>query len=113
MGFVSRSSKNKSYRNGHYGSNRYQRKGILGNIFNVFGSGSSHDYSGQHPNQQNSNLSTNPIACSKCNQQIQPGSKFCPQCGEKISGGLFCTACGEKTLPDARFCSKCGAQINS
>jgi hypothetical protein len=60
MSLFSRSSKNKSYKNGHYGSNHYQRKGILGNIFNVFGSGSSrdhyHNYPNQYPNQPNPNI---------------------------------------------------------
>jgi ribosomal protein L40E len=109
-------SKGNPYRDGNYGSNHYQRKGILGNLFNVFGSGSSQDhyrnYPEQYPNQPPPNMPNQAMTCSNCNTRIPAGSKFCLQCGQKISEALFCIACGEKLPPEAKFCLKCGAKIN-
>jgi membrane protease subunit (stomatin/prohibitin family) len=113
MGIFSRSSGKTSYRDGHQGSNQYQRKGILGNLMNAFGSGSPRDnYPGQYPNQPNSSAPLQTTACLKCNGSVPAGSKFCPHCGEKASEGLFCVSCGEKQLANAKFCAKCGAKTN-
>ena len=44
--------------------------------------------------------------CHNCGQEIQPGQRFCPECGARQDAG--CTACGA-ILPDgARFCPECG-----
>jgi ribosomal protein L40E len=109
-------SKNKPYKNGHYGSNHYQRRGILGNLFNVFNSGSSrdyyHNYPEQYPNQPELYNPNQVMACQKCNNQIPAGSKFCAHCGEKINEAPFCISCGERLIPNAKFCSKCGTKTN-
>lgn len=116
------SSNRNHYRNGHYGSSHYQRRGFLGNLFNVFGSGSSRDYynnyPGQYPNQPypnqpNPNISNQMTGCPGCNAQIPVGSKFCAQCGAKLNEALFCTSCGEKLPPNAKFCLKCGTKLNA
>jgi ribosomal protein L40E len=116
MGLFSRSSKGKPYRNGHYGSNHYQRKGLFGNLINVFGSKSSHDnynvYPEQYRNDSNPTMPNQFMDCSQCNTQIPVNSKFCPQCGEKLNGALFCIACGEKLPQNAKFCLKCGTKLN-
>jgi len=127
MSFLSRSSKGNHYRNGNNGSNHYQKKGILGNLFDIIASrsGSGGHYGNQNQNQypnQNQNQNApmydqpqtglNGISCNKCNSQIPAGSKFCLQCGEKISRVLFCLSCGEKLPPNAKFCLKCGTKIN-
>ncbi|HEX3048405.1 MAG TPA: zinc ribbon domain-containing protein [Bacillota bacterium] len=118
---MSSSSRGKLYRNGHYGSNHYQRRGTLGNLFNIFGSGSSQDHYHNHPeqypnqpypNQPPPNMPGQVMTCTKCNTRIPAGSKFCLQCGEKISEALFCMSCGEKLPPEARFCLKCGTKVN-
>lgn len=117
MSYFSKASKNKHYQNGHYGSDHYQRKGILGNLMNVFGSGSSRDYypnnPQQYPSQTNMNTPNQVMACTKCNNQIPIGSKFCAQCGEKVNEGIYCISCGEKLLPNAKFCSKCGTKTSA
>ena len=67
---------------------------------------------------QNTPMNNQPIAnqnamsCSKCNSHIPAGSKFCLQCGEKVSCSLFCMNCGEKIPPNAKFCLKCGNKIS-
>jgi ribosomal protein L32 len=115
MSLFSRSSRNKPYKNGHYGSNHYQRRGILGNLFHVFGSGSSrdhyHNYPERYPNQSNVSIPTPLTSCTKCGNQIPAGSKFCAHCGEKVAETAFCSSCGEKLLPNAKFCSKCGTKV--
>ncbi len=116
----SRSSKQSHYKNGNNGSNHYQKSGFLGNLFNALGSRSrSNRYYQNYPTQQpdypmtnQSASSQNAMACKKCNARIPAGSKFCLECGEKVSAGLFCLECGEKLPPKAKFCLKCGTKIN-
>lgn len=120
MSMFSRSSKGNHYKNANYGSNHYQKKGFLGNLFNMVGSGSnSKGYNNQYPqqypnvpiqNQQPINQSTS--ACGKCKAQIPVGSKFCLECGEKVNDVLFCINCGEKLPSNAKFCLKCGTKLN-
>jgi ribosomal protein L40E len=116
MSSFSWSSKNKAYKNGHYGSNHYQRRGIFGNLLNIFGSGSfsgyHQNYPGNYPNHPNWQGSNQVVMCPNCNGQIPAGSKFCAHCGEKMAELLFCNSCGEKLLPNAKFCAKCGTQAN-
>ncbi len=114
----SRSSRNSHYKNGNYGSKHYQKKGFLGNLFNALGSRSRSDryqnYPAQHPDYPIPNQPTvgqNAMTCTKCNAKIPAGSKFCLECGEKISDSLFCPGCGEKLPLNAKFCMKCGAKV--
>lgn len=120
MSFLSRSSKKSHYKHGNYGSNHYQNKGILGNLFkHIFpGSGSGGHYNNHGnqcnnmpmPNQPVSNQST--INCNKCGSKIPTGSKFCLECGDKVQDALFCANCGEKVPPNSKFCLKCGNKLN-
>jgi membrane protease subunit (stomatin/prohibitin family) len=50
------------------------------------------------------------IRCPKCNASIPVNSKFCPECGEKItaSGKKFCPECGTENPAEAKFCKDCG-----
>jgi ribosomal protein L40E len=116
MSFLSRSSKGRHYKSGNYGSSHYQKKGILSNLFNIIASrsGSEGHYRNQYHNAPSYNqpqTEPNSITCVKCNSQIPAGSKFCLQCGEKVSEALFCMNCGEKLPPNARFCLKCGNKV--
>ena len=123
MSSFSSSSKGNHYKNGNYGSNHYQKKGFLGNLLNMIGSGSnSNGYNNQRQQQQQQSpnqlvqnqqpLNQNTIICSKCNSKTPAGSKFCLECGEKINSVLFCMDCGEKLPPNAKFCLKCGTKVN-
>ena len=129
MSFFSRSKNNNNYKNANQGGNHYQKKGLFGNLFNMMGSGSR---SGGHYNQNQNqffqqNQQQNPQQfnmqnpqpmqqgtqpCVKCSSQIPSGSKFCLECGEKVSGTLFCLGCGEKLPPNAKFCMSCGTKLN-
>jgi membrane protease subunit (stomatin/prohibitin family) len=120
MSFFSRSSKGSHYKHGNHGSSHYQKKGILGNLFNMLTerSGSS-GYRKNHGNQyNNAPVQNQPLSnqitlnCSKCGSQIPSGSKFCLECGEQVKTVLFCTNCGEKLPSNSKFCLKCGSKVN-
>ncbi|SHI68389.1 zinc-ribbon domain-containing protein [Clostridium cavendishii DSM 21758] len=101
MSFSSRSSGSSNrnhYRNGNNGSKHYQKKGLLGNLFDMIGSRS---YSSRNKNNYRKQYNNTPmynepiapqgtISCSKCRAQIPAGSKFCLQCGQKVRDILCC-----------------------
>lgn len=125
MSSFSRSSRGRNYKSGNHGSNHYKKKGLFGDLFEGFGSGSGRR---NHNNQnvyETQNLprnqqavtnqpinNQNTIVCSSCNSQIPTGSKFCLQCGQKVNISPFCTNCGEKLPPGAKFCLSCGTKVN-
>ena len=120
MSFFSRSSKGNHYKHGNYGSNHYQNKGILGDLFKhlISRSGSGGHYN-NHGNQYNNTPMPNQplpnqgiINCSKCGSKIPTGSKFCLECGDKVQDALFCTNCGEKVPSNSKFCHICGNKLN-
>ena len=127
MSFFSRSSNRNNYKNSNNGSSQYQKKGILGGLFKVFGSksGSGGHYNnhgnqpyppqqGYTPRQQNpSSIQQDVLTCSKCNSGIPAGSKFCLNCGEQVKTELHCQNCGEKMPPNAKFCNNCGNKSNA
>ena len=55
--------------------------------------------------------------CPKCGTLVQPGVRFCPQCGNSMvpaapaAGGPPCPKCGQPTAPGAKFCPNCGATL--
>lgn len=51
------------------------------------------------------------MKCDSCGAEIAPSSKFCPNCGTKVSGERFCPACGTKVSASAKFCFSCGARL--
>ena len=109
---MSRSSSGNFFKNCHYGSNHYKRKGILSGIFSKIISRSisqNHNYNQQGHNYQNTNNSL--ISCPKCNSKILSDSKFCQECGEKIIQLNFCKQCGSEVSSNSKFCSKCGNKI--
>lgn len=53
------------------------------------------------------------VNCPKCNAKIKAGSKFCPECGEKITVTKKCAKCGADIKSSAKFCSECGAPCDS
>nr|WP_302597006.1 SPFH domain-containing protein [uncultured Cellulosilyticum sp.] len=69
-------------------------------------------------NQMNHTASQNATAptagmmtCGKCGHSIPQGSKFCPECGNKVEAAeskKFCTQCGTVAAPGAKFCVQCG-----
>lgn len=50
--------------------------------------------------------------CSKCNNEIQKGFKFCPICGTPVIQEIKCPKCGSTDIPqDSKFCPDCGALL--
>jgi len=50
-------------------------------------------------------------ACPKCGAAIQPGARFCPECGARLGQDRFCASCGAAVAANARFCPECGARL--
>lgn len=119
MSFFSKSSKKGHYKNGNHGSAHYQKKGILGGIFDMLASrshsgGHYNDYRNQHndPRQSQAIPNQGSLQCSKCSRNIPAGSKFCLNCGEQVKVELYCQNCGGKMPPNAKFCNNCGNKLN-
>lgn len=49
--------------------------------------------------------------CANCGEQLTPGAKFCPNCGQKQETANVCPACGQKVQPGAKFCANCGQKL--
>ncbi|MHC1787260.1 MAG: SPFH domain-containing protein [Christensenellales bacterium] len=50
------------------------------------------------------------VPCVGCAKPIQPGAKFCPECGAPQQKAGVCSACGKPLETGARFCPECGAK---
>ena len=48
--------------------------------------------------------------CSKCGEEVEDGSTFCPYCGEKLSQQV-CPVCGEAIGQGYFACMHCGADL--
>ena len=46
------------------------------------------------------------MSCPRCGAQIQPGQKFCAECGLALGGS--CPNCGTAYQGSPRFCAECG-----
>jgi class 3 adenylate cyclase len=46
------------------------------------------------------------VRCSNCQTEVQPGQKFCPECGNRLDAA--CANCGAALSPGAKFCAECG-----
>ncbi|MBW1716143.1 MAG: SPFH domain-containing protein [Deltaproteobacteria bacterium] len=51
------------------------------------------------------------IDCPKCHAQIDPGARFCPQCGHQMVMENKCPQCGRDLPGEAKFCMFCGTKI--
>ena len=50
--------------------------------------------------------------CAKCGKLLQPGAKFCPECGEKVAANV-CPGCGKPVSATAKFCPECGTKLGA
>lgn len=52
--------------------------------------------------------------CPRCGTSVPAGSKFCLECGEKITSGPgVCSKCGKPLPAGAKFCLECGTPVQS
>lgn len=52
------------------------------------------------------------MKCSKCNNEILNGFKFCPICGKPVPLARKCSKCGATDIPqDSKFCPDCGVLL--
>ncbi|MDZ4172640.1 MAG: zinc ribbon domain-containing protein [Methanobacteriaceae archaeon] len=57
------------------------------------------------------------INCPNCNTEVEPGLKFCTECGKKIdqtnppSPLTNCPNCNTEVEPGLKFCTECGKKI--
>jgi membrane protease subunit (stomatin/prohibitin family) len=57
------------------------------------------------------------LICPKCNAQVPPGMRFCPNCGNAMTppaaatAGTPCPKCGQPVPPGVKFCPNCGASM--
>jgi tetratricopeptide (TPR) repeat protein len=61
------------------------------------------------------------MRCSHCNTEVQPGDKFCPNCGKPIDWATpvpastkkdrRCSVCGSINDQEAIYCESCGAAL--
>lgn len=49
--------------------------------------------------------------CTNCGTALEPGAKFCPECGQPKPQNKFCTECGAQVAPGAKFCPECGNRL--
>jgi hypothetical protein len=53
--------------------------------------------------------------CQKCQATLEPGTKFCAQCGTAVAvsaGPRFCAQCGGQLKATTRFCPQCGKPVS-
>jgi class 3 adenylate cyclase/tetratricopeptide (TPR) repeat protein len=48
-------------------------------------------------------------ACPACGAEIQPGQKFCAECGTALASA--CPSCGHPSQPGQKFCAECGTAL--
>lgn len=49
-------------------------------------------------------------SCPHCGAHAQ-GSKFCPECGKPLQAKTECPQCNAKIQPGTKFCGECGAKV--
>ena len=62
------------------------------------------------PKEEKKVEESNTITCPKCKAVIPADSKFCSNCGTKIS--KVCPKCGHEVDLDDKFCPNCGENLN-
>ena len=48
--------------------------------------------------------------CGNCGEKIEPGQKFCDNCGYNLEEGNTCPYCGYVFKKNSRFCPNCGKE---
>lgn len=53
------------------------------------------------------------MRCANCNTEVAEGTKFCPECGNRIElpQPLKCPQCDTVVAEGVKFCPECGSPI--
>ena len=51
------------------------------------------------------------MTCPTCKQAVQPGARFCGECGSALSRS--CPACGAAVAGTPKFCHDCGSPLTA
>ena len=51
--------------------------------------------------------------CANCGAELEPGTKFCSECGTAVPQIKVCPECGSEQKPEAKFCSNCGHRFGA
>ncbi|MBR6470876.1 MAG: zinc ribbon domain-containing protein [Victivallales bacterium] len=51
------------------------------------------------------------ISCPQCGAPLPIGKKFCSECGASLGGPAKCPNCGSEIPEGKKFCAECGAKI--
>ncbi|NOU94677.1 SPFH domain-containing protein [Paenibacillus sp. LMG 31456] len=79
-----------------------------------FGAGAGAAMGNTFANMPGSDMNTHPkgLACKKCGEMNDAGSKFCCNCGEKlIIAQIACYSCSTLIDENVKFCSNCGSSM--
>lgn len=89
MGFLKKILGN--YMGGHHGKSRSGHGGYGGN---------------KHQGGYSNNTPLPTTTCPKCQTFLEPGARFCSQCGTNLQGNKC--SCGAFLEANAQFCMQCG-----
>ena len=79
---------------------------------NTMAQGMAQPTAGQAPAQQPTKQAT--VKC-KCGKDVPEGTKFCPECGEKVvkPGTASCPKCSAEVAEGTKFCPGCGNKMTA
>ncbi len=86
---------------------------LKGKIRGRFGRGEAEAGQQQVPsNYKPAKAAAGSMKCQKCGREMQPGTKFCNNCGAKVVAGgkKFCPECGRE-FKGGKFCQNCGHKM--
>ena len=64
------------------------------------------------PATQPSPVPSAELTCPKCQAKLPADTKFCSQCGTKLSAPPVCPSCGAQVPEGTKFCSQCGKALS-
>lgn len=50
--------------------------------------------------------------CPECGERVSATAKFCAKCGTKLGASNACPKCGAPLVAGAKFCPECGEKLN-
>jgi len=63
----------------------------------------------QKPAEEQPSTQKTKLKCPKCGAEVPKKSKFCNDCGNKMTA--TCPKCGTEVKQNVKFCNECGTQL--